>query len=159
MDLCFLIYWLHVINVLMLLLKLEHNILFILVCILTLEVSWILFITEWDYSFSTLFSTLMTSMYISCALYLRIYFCWVLFLQASNLGEVVWYCSTKHSSSPSVTDCFPSSVSLLLFSLTVYLYICLLTMSPDKHLSIEENYFSVFLSLRDFYPWTSELEK
>lgn len=53
MDLCFLIYWLHVINVLRVTLKLEHCILFILVCILTLEVSCILFITKWDYSFGT----------------------------------------------------------------------------------------------------------
>lgn len=37
MDLCFLIYWLHIINVLMVTLKLECNILFILVCILTLQ--------------------------------------------------------------------------------------------------------------------------
>lgn len=53
MDLCFLIYWLHIVNVLMVALKLEHNILFVLVCILTLEVSCILFITKWDYSFGT----------------------------------------------------------------------------------------------------------
>lgn len=46
----------------------------------------------------TLFSVLMTSTYASCALYLCIYFCWVLFLQAGSLGEVPWCCSTKHSS-------------------------------------------------------------
>lgn len=51
MDLCF--YWLHIVNVLMVTLKLEHNILFVLVCVLTLEVSCILFITKWDYSFGT----------------------------------------------------------------------------------------------------------
>lgn len=34
-------------------LKLDHNILFILVYILTLEVSCVLFVTRWDYSFGT----------------------------------------------------------------------------------------------------------
>lgn len=97
MDLCFLICWLHVIKVLMATLKLEHNILYILICILTPEVSCILFITKWDYSFGTQFSMLMTSTYISCALYLCIYFCSVLFLQAGSLGEVPWCCSTKYS--------------------------------------------------------------
>lgn len=41
----------------------------------------------------------------------------------------------------------------------VYLYSCLSAVSLDKQLSIRENGFVVFLSLRDFYPWTSELEK
>lgn len=34
-------------------LKLDHSILFILVYILTLEVSCVLFVTRWDYSFGT----------------------------------------------------------------------------------------------------------
>lgn len=50
MNLCFLIYWLQARNVLVVTLKLGCNILF-LVYSLTLEVSCILFLIKWEFSF------------------------------------------------------------------------------------------------------------
>lgn len=57
----------------------------------------------------------------------------------------------RHSSLPSITDWFPHSVLLLLFSLTVYLYSCPLAIPLDKTSSHQKKMGWLFFCLSGIF--------
>lgn len=96
-------------------------------------------------------------------LMLCICFCWRLFLQAGSLGKVP--ARLPHNSIPSYLllhlnpDWLACFALLLLFNLTVYLYKLSVSNVPWQTSFHQRKRVCFFLALRDFYPWTSELEK